>query len=66
MNSEAREELYQDMKQGSHHERMMHEDLEYALKHTDFTEAIELLESVKKALNCYGHEYTLKELVEMW
>jgi 6-phosphogluconate dehydrogenase (decarboxylating) len=66
MNSEAREELYQEMKQESHHERMMHEDLEYALQHTDFNEAMELLESVKKALNGYGYEYTLKELAEMW
>ena len=66
MNQEAREELYQEMKEDSYIERMMREDIAFALDRTDFVKAIVLLEKVQKVLASYGHGYTLKELVEMW
>jgi hypothetical protein len=66
MSSEAKEELYREMKEDSYVERMTREDLEFALESTDFVKAIVMLENVQKALASYGHEYTLKELVEMW
>lgn len=66
MNQEAREEMCQEMKEDSYIERMMREDIAFALESTDFVKAIVMLEKVQKVLADYGHEYTLKELVEMW
>jgi len=66
MNQEAREEMYQEMKEDSYIERMMREDIAFALDRTDFVKAIVMLEKVQKVLASYGHGYTLKELVEMW
>jgi hypothetical protein len=54
------------MKEASYIERMMREDIAFALDRTDFVKAIVMLENVQKVLADYGHEYTLKELVEMW
>ena len=67
----TKEEMYQEMKEDSNVvyvciERMMREDIKFALDRTDFVKAIVMLENVQKVLADYGHEYTLKELVEMW
>jgi len=66
MNQEAREEMYQEMKEDSYIEQMMREDFNFALENTHFVKAIIMLENVQKVLSSYGHECTLKELVEMW
>ncbi len=55
-----------DLKRDSLIEKQMREDIEFALERTDFVRAMEMLEGVQSALAGYGHEYTLKELVEMW
>lgn len=62
------EELRQDMlnedRQCYEHECMMRNNIDYALTHTDFYEAIRLLEETVAELAKYEHEYDIKELIE--